>query len=157
MVEEIEEKYKTSILINDELSDIKLTLTQLLSENISDNKNEGNYNAIRTIILDIESLQNNLTTDYFGTYQYVQKQMVHVREQAALLISSATFDQTLKMYAKRLMFFTNKYRNEHKDFEKVITLAEDKYRTNDYQSTISMLIEVLENVNSVPVMKTPAI
>ncbi|MDR0825732.1 MAG: septation ring formation regulator EzrA [Mycoplasmataceae bacterium] len=157
LVQEIDDKYKTSILINDELSDIKLTLTQLLSENITEKKDEGNFNAIRNIILDIEGLQNSLTTDYFGHYVYVQKQMANVREQASLLISSATFDQTLKLYAKRLMFFTNKYRNEHADFEKVITMAEDKYRNNDYGTTISMLIEVLENVNSIPVPKTPAI
>ncbi|GHU47135.1 hypothetical protein FACS1894218_0920 [Bacilli bacterium] len=129
----------------------------MLSENISEKKDESNLNAIRTIILDIESLQNNLVTDYFGNYLYVQKQMAHVREQATLLISSATFDQTLKFYAKRLMFFTNKYRNEHSDFEKVITMAEDKYRTNNYGTAISMLIEVLENVNSVPTSKSDSI
>lgn len=142
--EEINNKYKNAILINDELADIKLTLTQLLGLKLQfANVDQKSLETIKNIIEHIKVLQNQLSEKYFQNYDNVNDELIKIREQTGLLISSAAYNQTLKVYAQRLIYYINKYRNEHEEINRSLNIAEDLYRRGQYQTTIDQMIETV--------------
>lgn len=147
--EEIETKYKNAIFINDELADIKLTLTQLLGLKLQFSEiDQKGIDTIKNIIEHIKTLQGQLTQNYFQNYANVNNELTQIREQTSLLISSAAYNQTLKIYAQRLIFYINKYRNEHEEITKSLDIAESLYRKGQYQNTIEQMIETVSTILS---------
>jgi hypothetical protein len=140
--EEIQTKYKNAIFINDELADIKLTLIQLLGLKLQFNDvDKKGVDTIKNIIEHIKLLQMQLSENYFHNYTNVSNELSKIREQTSLLISSATYNQGLKIYAQRLIHYVNKYRNEHDEINKSLTIAENLYQKGQYQNTIDQMIE----------------
>jgi hypothetical protein len=147
--EEIETKYKNAILINDELADIKLTLTQLLGLKLQyATDDQKGIETIRNIIEHIKILQGQLSHNYFQNYTNVNHELTQIREQTSLLISSAAYNQTLKIYAQRLIYYVNKYRNEHEEISKSLSIAEGLYQKGQYQNTIEQMIETVSTILS---------
>jgi septation ring formation regulator EzrA len=144
LIDEIDVKYKNSIFINDELADIKLTLTQLLGVKLQhvDNDKQG-VDTIKNIIEHINQLQSQLAVNYFQNYAIVSDELTKIREQTSLLITSATYNQSLKIYAQRLIYYVNKYRNEHEEIAKSLLVAENSYKKGEYQNTIDQMIETV--------------
>jgi septation ring formation regulator EzrA len=147
--EEIETKYKNAIFINDELADIKLTLTQLLGLKLQYSEiDQKGIDTIKNIIEHIKVLQSQLSENYFQNYADVNNELTQIREQTGLLISSAAYNQTLKIYAQRLIYYTNKYRNEHEEIQKSLKIAEGLYQKGQYQNTIEQMIETISTILS---------
>jgi hypothetical protein len=141
-------QYKNAITINDELSEIKLTLAQVLGIKIRFNTSDTkSIETIKNIIAHINQLQDNLGNDYFGKYHSVQSELDNIKKQTIILIESSSFDEVLKLYAQRMIFFLNKYRNEAPQIAENLTIAENYYKQNKYQQTLDMLIEVIVNMN----------
>jgi hypothetical protein len=141
-------QYKQAIFVNDELVEIKLTLSQLLGIKIRFNTTDTkSIDTIKNIIAHIDSLQEQLSEDYFGKYQIVETELKNVKKQAIILIESSGFDETLKLYAQRMIFFLNKYRNEAPQIQESLAIAESYYKQKKYQETIDMLIEVISNIS----------
>jgi hypothetical protein len=148
LTEDITKQYKQAITINDELSEIKLTLSQLLGIKIRFNTADSkSIETIRNIIARINSFQEQLGEDYFGKYSLIQAELKNIKKQTIVLIESCGFDETLKIYAQRLIFFLNKYRNEAPQIKESLDVAESYYKQNKYQLTIDMLIEVISNIS----------
>ncbi|MDR3330313.1 MAG: septation ring formation regulator EzrA [Mycoplasmataceae bacterium] len=149
LIDEIGAKYKNSITINDELADIKLTLAQLLGIKLQHTASDQNgINTIKNIIEHIDQLQTQLTTNYFQNYAIVNDELTKIREQTSLLITSATYNQSLKIYAQRLIYYVNKYRNEHAEIAKSLSIAENLYQKGQYQNTIDQMIETVSVILS---------
>lgn len=145
---DIFKQYKQVISINDELAEIKLTLSQLLGTKIRFNTTDTkSIETIRNIISHINSFQEQLATDYFGKYPIVQAELENIKKQAIVLIKSSSYDETLKIYAQRMIFFLNKYRNEAPQIKQTLDIAENYYKQNKYQQTLDMLIEVVSNIS----------
>lgn len=141
-------QYKQAITINNELAEIKLTLSQLLGIKIRFNTTDTkSIETIKNIISHINSFQDQLSNDYFGKYPIIQSELNNIKKQAVVLIESSGFDETLKLYAQRMIFFLNKYRNEAPQIKESLDVAENYYKQNKYQQTIDMLIEVISNVS----------
>jgi hypothetical protein len=142
------EQYRKAILVYNELTEVKLTLSQLLGIKIRFNTSDAkSIDAIRNIILHVNQMQDQLATDYFGKFHSVQIALDGIKKQTIILLQSSSFDETLKLYAQRMIFFLNKYRNEANEISKSIEIAENYYKQNKYQETIDMLIEVVANIN----------
>jgi septation ring formation regulator EzrA len=146
---EVETKYKDAIFINDELADIKLTLTQLLGLKLQHTQiDQKEIDTIKNIITHIKLLQEQLSQNYSQNYANVNNELVQIREQTSLLISSAAYNQTLKIYAQRLIYYANKYRNEHEEINKSLNIAENLYQKGQYQNTIEQMIETISTILS---------
>jgi septation ring formation regulator EzrA len=102
--------------------------------------------SVNDLIKHIEALQHMLAANYFGNYALVNKEIDTITQQMQLLFQKLTFDQTLKIYAQRLIFFLNKYRNEHEEINKIIIVAETSYKQQKYQQSIDILIDALTNI-----------
>ncbi|MDE6476628.1 MAG: septation ring formation regulator EzrA [Mycoplasmoidaceae bacterium] len=142
---EINSKYKDSIVLIDELADVKLTLAQLLGMKIKLNSSdEESMNSIRTAIKKVDQLEELINTDYFANYKKVYAEIQETKTQIFNIIKSCTFDNTLKSYAQRLFVFLNKYRNEAKEIDENLNLAERYYNKNKFNDTLDLLIETLK-------------
>jgi septation ring formation regulator len=136
-------------LINDELADIKLTLTQLLGLKLQYSEiDQKGIDSIKNTIQHIKELQTQLAQNYFQNYNVVNNELGQIREQTSLLISSAAYNQTLKIYAQRLIYYVNKYRNEHEEINKSLNIAEGLYQKGQYQNTIEQMIETVSTILS---------
>ncbi len=142
---EINAKYKESIILIDELADVKLTLSQLLGMKIKLNSSdEESMNSIRTAIKKVDALEELINNDYFLNYKKVYAEIQETKTQIFNIIKSCTFDNTLKSYAQRLFVFLNKYRNEAKEIDENLNLAERYYNKNKFEDTLDLLIETLK-------------
>ncbi len=142
---EINSKYKDSIVLIDELADVKLTLAQLLGMKIKLNSSdEESMNSIRTAIKKVDQLEELINTDYFANYKKVYLEIQETKTQILNIIKSCTFDNTLKSYAQHLFVFLNKYRNEAKEIDENLNLAERYYNKNKFNDTLDLLIETLK-------------
>jgi septation ring formation regulator EzrA len=139
-------KYKAFIKISNELADLKLTLVQTLFVKQHTIEADKNSEVISTLIKHVSALQGMLSKDYFANFSLVNSEIVKIKEQMHLIFQKTTFDQTLKIYAQRLIFYLNKFRNEHEEINRIITAAETTYKQNKYQESIDMLINVLANI-----------
>jgi hypothetical protein len=146
LIDDIKDKYKTSIKINNELADLKLTLVQTLFIKQPTTENEKNTEVINTLIKHVSALQEMLVKNYFANYALVNNEITKIKDQMQLVFQKSTFDQTLKLYAQRLIFFLNKYRNEHEEIDKIITTAEKAYQQNKYQVSIDVLVDALTKI-----------
>jgi septation ring formation regulator EzrA len=147
LVDGIKQKYKASIDINDELSDIKLSLNQLLGIKLDLNSSDQqSLETIKNIVLHVVEVQEKLSTDYFANYNAAREELVNIREQTALLIQSSSCDETLKMYNQRLIFFANKFRNEAEEINKNINEAEVFYKEMHYLESMNILMQLLDRV-----------
>jgi septation ring formation regulator EzrA len=99
--------------------------------------------TIKNIVEHINQLQAQLAANYFQNYATVSEELIKIREQTSLLITSATYNQSLKVYAQRLIYYVNKYRNEHEEIAKTLSIAENLYKKGDYQNTINQMIETV--------------
>ena len=141
-------QYKQAITVNDELAEIKLTLSQLLGMKIRFNTTDvKSIEAIKNLISKIVSYQDQLAEDYFGKYSVIQSELNSIKKQAVIIMESSGFDETLKTYAQRMIFFLNKYRNEAPQIKDTLEVAENYYKQKKYQETIDMLIEVISNIS----------
>jgi hypothetical protein len=148
LITSIFKQYKQVITINDELAEIKLTLSQLLGIKIRFNTNDNkSIEAIRNIIAKIVSFQDQLAGDYFGKYPIIQSELNSIKKQAIIIMESSGFDETLKIYAQKMIFFLNKYRNEAPQIRESLDVVENYYKQNKYQQTIDMLIEIISNIS----------
>ncbi len=142
---EINTKYKNSIILIDEIADVKLTLSQLLGMKIKLNSSdEDSMNSIRTTINKIEELERLINQDYFANYNSVFNEVQEIKEQIIKIIQTCTFDETLKTYSQRMFIFLNKYRNEAKEIDDNLNLAERYYNSTNYSETLDILIETLQ-------------
>lgn len=142
---EINSKYKDSIVLIDELADLKLTLAQLLGMKIKLNSSDQeSMNSIRTTIKKVDQLEELINTDYFANYKKVYIEIQETKSQILNIIKSCTFDNTLKSYAQRLFVFLNKYRNEAKEIDENLNLADRYYNKNKFNDTLDLLIETLK-------------
>jgi septation ring formation regulator EzrA len=148
LIDDIKNKYKTSIKINNELADLKLTLVQTLFIKQPTAESDKNAEVINTLIKHVSALQEMLVKNYFANYTLVNNEITKIKDQMQLVFQKSTFDQTLKLYAQRLIFFLNKYRNEHEEIDKIITIAENAYRKNKYQDSIDVLIDALTRIKA---------
>jgi septation ring formation regulator EzrA len=110
------------------------------------NIDQKNIDTIKNIIEHIQLLQKQLSENYFQNYSAVNEELIKIREQTTLLISSPLYGQTLKIYAQRLIGYVNKYRNEHDEIEKSLNLAEGFYKKGEYQNTIEQMIETVSTI-----------
>jgi septation ring formation regulator EzrA len=109
-------------------------------------ESDKNSEVINTLIKHVGALQGMLTKNYFANFTLVNSEIIKINEQMHLVFQKSTFDQTLKIYAQRLIFYLNKFRNEHEEIERIITTAEIAYKQNKYQESIDMLIDALTNI-----------
>jgi septation ring formation regulator EzrA len=143
----VQERYRTSININNELSEVKLILSQLLGIKLRFNSNDvKSLDGIKNIIVHVDNLQTQLSANYFANYKTVNDELNKVKEQVILLIQSSSLDETLKLFTKRIIFFLNKYRYEAKEIDEVLNMAEKYYIDGNFQDGIDLLIDVLVNI-----------
>lgn len=143
----MQERYRTSININNELSEVKLILSQLLGIKLRFNSNDvKSLDGIKNIIVHVDNLQTQLSANYFANYKTVNDELNKVKEQVILLIQSSSLDETLKLFTKRIIFFLNKYRYEAKEIDEVLNMAEKYYIDGNFQDGIDLLIDVLVNI-----------
>ena len=93
------------------------------------------------------TVNDELAEDYFGKYSVIQSELNSIKKQAVIIMESSGFDETLKTYAQRMIFFLNKYRNEAPQIKDTLEVAENYYKQKKYQETIDMLIEVISNIS----------
>ncbi|MDR0857101.1 MAG: hypothetical protein LBM76_01785 [Mycoplasmataceae bacterium] len=140
----ISEAYGESIVIFDKLSNLKLFFAQLLGHKLSSgNTPIENLEIYKRNLSTIDTLYEKLSADYSGNKEVVENEIEHLQEEVALIVQTYALDKTLKVYAERLIFFTNKYRNEAAEIKQFLNLAEAFYKKGEYSNTVNLLIDTL--------------
>ncbi|MDR0986061.1 MAG: septation ring formation regulator EzrA [Mycoplasmataceae bacterium] len=146
---EIKKKYIDSINIIDQLTNDKLVILQLLNnELLSDKVNEKNINLIKTHFQQCDVLLEQLKSNYFKHYDNAKRQLNVIERDIDSLLTSFSNNDIFKGYAQRLIFFTNKYRNENTNISNNLTLAEQLYRKGEYQDAMNKLIKTLTEIKN---------
>lgn len=143
----ISNQYRTSISIIDEITNIRLTLLQLLGIKIqSSNPDQQSIDNIKKYLTQIDILQEKLEENYFENLNFVQMHFLRLQEEISILIQSSSYDETLKNYLQKMILFLNKYRNEANQIRETLDIAEENYRKKNYTDALDILIETLNQI-----------
>jgi septation ring formation regulator EzrA len=124
-----------------------MTLIQLNNCNSSPNTSQNTINSnIKNLLMIIEDIELKIKTDYEKNYLYAKEEINNILQQVPQLIDSYSLNNTLKYFLKRLLFFSNKFRNENDEIKKIIKNCETLYMQNKYTEGIDKLLVMLNNI-----------
>jgi hypothetical protein len=141
--EEVNVKYEKFVTIINELFDAKLRLSQLLNLRLKANKS---VDDIKNVISIINLLKEKLTQNYTKNYDEVKIELNKVQNKILLILQTTSNDESLKLFNQRLIFFTNKFRNESEDIKSILEQSEKEYMEHNYSNSLDMLITVLQHI-----------
>ncbi|MDR0341246.1 MAG: hypothetical protein LBH55_03170 [Mycoplasmataceae bacterium] len=145
--DEIKLKYNNFIWVIDNVCELKMTLIQLNNCNSSPNTSQNTINSnIKNLLMIIEDIELKIKTDYEKNYLYAKEEINNILQQVPQLIDSYSLNNTLKYFLKRLLFFSNKFRNENDEIKKIIKNCETLYMQNKYTEGIDKLLVMLNNI-----------
>jgi hypothetical protein len=133
-------KYNDYVNLISDLSTYKLFLYQILY--IDKNTAEVVKKNIDSINLITENISNNYDEFYLSTKIEIDR----IKESCDKLIKSSNVTLTLKNFTRNLIFFANKYRNESENIDEIISLAEKKFKLEEYPESLDILIDLLEKI-----------
>lgn len=144
LIKDIEKKYREQMYIINSLADAKIILLQI--KFIQSHFHDANSETIDITINNINDLQNTIAKDYYGQSTNVLSEINSIQTQVNEIIKKCHNYNLLKLYAERLIFFSNKFRRDDNNVKRALTEAEDFYTNNKYEQSIQTLINVLKPV-----------
>ncbi len=87
-----------------------------------------------------------VTENYVCNFKVARDYLDQIKEDVKSLYDSHVMNKTLKLYAKHLIFFANKYRFEDENIYKSIDHAQELYNLEQYEHAIDHLLTTLEHV-----------
>ena len=127
---ELQFAFNQFIIIKKELNPFDINSIQNLNENLS---------ALNHLI---SLMQSNFETNYKEVYDAVTE-MKNDENNYYELIKK---DIVIKFYAQKLIFYTNRYRNENKEIENALSNAESLYNNKKFDEVIDEILPILENI-----------
>jgi hypothetical protein len=114
-INEIKNDLDNFIYIIDTINRLKLHLIQILGNNLYINDGDNHLNeVVKSHLFKLKELSIKIHEDYYANYEYikieVQKNNIFVEK----LLSQYDARNTMRFFAKRLIFSTNRFRNEHR-------------------------------------------
>jgi hypothetical protein len=135
------------VSIINRINNLKLILIQILGNNLYDDNYENLItDAAKGFLNDLKELSVMLHENYYSNYDIVYKDVERIAISVDKILSEYDAKNILKYFAKKLIFSTNRFRNEHIDIENSLIAAEAAYKKHDYQTTIDFLITTLSNI-----------
>lgn len=141
-------KFKRFIFIITNINEMKFTLCQILMIYEKENTSLNIINNLTNSIKEIENQEKMIYENYekysVGVDDFIEKVKLNIQKYIEELI----IDLKFKKYFEQLLMFLNKYRNEAKEINNSLFVAEEKYKSGNFQSGLDILIEVLMVIKS---------
>jgi hypothetical protein len=144
LITNIKGKYEEFINLMNDICQVKLTLEQFLSANIDGFTQESSFSKRAVIYRDkVDELEKKLKGGYEKNKVQIRKEIDEIKEQIPTVVNAYIFNSILKTYLRRLIFFTNKFRDEDKNIDNALYNAEKMYMQKKYIDGIELLIRIL--------------